>query len=340
MEVSNHLSTLLILADWCRKHVFDDLKPYVCTIEDCKDTATLYTHSIMWAQHEASHSSSASRSSECSFCSAIYQHGGPAYYKHVSAHLREVSLSVLPQPTDDDDGSDTDDSDLLSSAPDSKRIRPDTNVDKEAEPKEDPPIRETEAEGYQSQPPLLPTPSVTSLDPYLTPDGQYGPYSLPETKAAGAEPKPTTNASATSEKESASASASASQEAAGSASNPYEADLDSIIDRLLVVRGSRPGKQVRLLEAEIRYLCAKAREIFNSQPMLVELESPLTVGQVQTFRVLCAISADIVRSSVTFTDSTTTFSEVSRTADFHPRKTMCSWATTWATADSPWRLCA
>lgn len=57
-----------------------------------------------------------------------------------------------------------------------------------------------------------------------------------------------------------------------------EVDLDSIIDRLLEVRGSRPGKQVQLLESEIRYLCTKAREIFISQPILLELEAPIKVG--------------------------------------------------------------
>lgn len=56
-----------------------------------------------------------------------------------------------------------------------------------------------------------------------------------------------------------------------------DVDLDSIIDRLLEVRGSRPGKQVQLLEAEIRYLCQKAREIFISQPILLELEAPIKV---------------------------------------------------------------
>ena len=56
-----------------------------------------------------------------------------------------------------------------------------------------------------------------------------------------------------------------------------DVDLDSIIDRLLEVRGSRPGKQVQLLEAEIRYLCTKAREIFISQPILLELEAPIKV---------------------------------------------------------------
>lgn len=61
-----------------------------------------------------------------------------------------------------------------------------------------------------------------------------------------------------------------------------EVDLDSVIDRLLEVRGSRPGKQVQLLEAEIRYLCTKAREIFISQPILLELEAPIKVGHPTT----------------------------------------------------------
>ncbi len=62
----------------------------------------------------------------------------------------------------------------------------------------------------------------------------------------------------------------------------HEVDLDSIIDRLLEVRGSRPGKQVQLLEAEIRFLCTKAREIFISQPILLELEAPIKVRADQS----------------------------------------------------------
>lgn len=58
-----------------------------------------------------------------------------------------------------------------------------------------------------------------------------------------------------------------------------EVDLDSIIERLLEVRGSRPGKPVQLLEQEIRYLCTKAREIFISQPILLELEAPIKVRE-------------------------------------------------------------
>ncbi|KAJ2469581.1 type 1 serine/threonine-protein phosphatase catalytic subunit glc7 [Coemansia sp. RSA 2337] len=45
-------------------------------------------------------------------------------------------------------------------------------------------------------------------------------------------------------------------------------NVDSIIQRLLEVRGSRPGKEVQLQEAEIHWLCVTAREIFINQPSL------------------------------------------------------------------------
>ena len=54
-------------------------------------------------------------------------------------------------------------------------------------------------------------------------------------------------------------------------------NIDSIIARLLEVRGSRPGKNVQLSETEVRGLCLKSREIFLSQPILLELEAPLKI---------------------------------------------------------------
>ncbi|KAJ1903271.1 type 1 serine/threonine-protein phosphatase catalytic subunit glc7, partial [Coemansia sp. S17] len=53
--------------------------------------------------------------------------------------------------------------------------------------------------------------------------------------------------------------------------------VDSIIQRLLEVRGSRPGKEVQLQEAEIHWLCVTAREIFINQPVLLELEAPIKI---------------------------------------------------------------
>jgi serine/threonine-protein phosphatase PP1 catalytic subunit len=50
------------------------------------------------------------------------------------------------------------------------------------------------------------------------------------------------------------------------------------------VRGNRPGKPVQLQEYEIKYLCTKAREIFITQPILLELEAPIKIcGKSRVF---------------------------------------------------------
>lgn len=53
--------------------------------------------------------------------------------------------------------------------------------------------------------------------------------------------------------------------------------LDGIIQRLLGVKGSKPGKQVQLLEVEIRQLCLVSKDIFLQQPNLLELEAPIKI---------------------------------------------------------------
>ncbi|TWW70343.1 Serine/threonine-protein phosphatase PP1-beta [Takifugu flavidus] len=52
---------------------------------------------------------------------------------------------------------------------------------------------------------------------------------------------------------------------------------DFVSTWLVGVKGSRPGKNVQLTEGEIRGLCLKSREIFLSQPILLELEAPLKI---------------------------------------------------------------
>ena len=44
-----------------------------------------------------------------------------------------------------------------------------------------------------------------------------------------------------------------------------------------LVKNARPGKRVNLAEHEIVYLCQKSRQIFLSQPILLELEAPIKV---------------------------------------------------------------
>ena len=54
-------------------------------------------------------------------------------------------------------------------------------------------------------------------------------------------------------------------------------DIDNIIDRLLEVRSSKPGKPVQLTENEIKEICYRSREVFISQPILLELEAPIKI---------------------------------------------------------------
>ena len=56
-----------------------------------------------------------------------------------------------------------------------------------------------------------------------------------------------------------------------------ELNVDLLITKLLEVRGGKPGKQVFLAESDIKNLVLKVREIFSSQPILLELEAPLKI---------------------------------------------------------------
>jgi len=54
-------------------------------------------------------------------------------------------------------------------------------------------------------------------------------------------------------------------------------NVDGIIEKLLSVRGNKPGKQVDLKEEEIKFLIENSLQIIKEQKMLVELEAPLHV---------------------------------------------------------------
>ncbi|GMI06980.1 hypothetical protein TrRE_jg5985 [Triparma retinervis] len=56
-----------------------------------------------------------------------------------------------------------------------------------------------------------------------------------------------------------------------------ELDLDATIDRLVSVKNSKPGTEVNLPEEDIIWLCRKSREVFCSQPMLLEVQAPIHI---------------------------------------------------------------
>lgn len=59
--------------------------------------------------------------------------------------------------------------------------------------------------------------------------------------------------------------------------NSQGKDIDSIIEKLLSVKGNKPGKTVDLKEDEIKFLIEKSTNIVKEQKMLLELEAPIKV---------------------------------------------------------------
>jgi len=59
--------------------------------------------------------------------------------------------------------------------------------------------------------------------------------------------------------------------------NSIDIDVDHVLDKLLEAKDKKASRQVNLTENEIRGLCVKAREVFLSQPILLELEAPVKV---------------------------------------------------------------
>lgn len=56
-----------------------------------------------------------------------------------------------------------------------------------------------------------------------------------------------------------------------------EAAVDALIARLLDAKNGRTVRQVHMTEPEIRQLCLAAKEVFLSQPNLLELEAPIKI---------------------------------------------------------------
>jgi len=60
--------------------------------------------------------------------------------------------------------------------------------------------------------------------------------------------------------------------------NSGDFDVDSILDRLLSVRKRHPSGQIVTLPLDVvMAICGRAREVFMEQPMLLELEAPLSL---------------------------------------------------------------
>lgn len=58
--------------------------------------------------------------------------------------------------------------------------------------------------------------------------------------------------------------------------NGADIDIDEVLDKLLLVRKRHPmGQIVQFPPDTVNFLCSRGREIFNDQPVLLELEAPM-----------------------------------------------------------------
>ena len=107
-------------------------------------------------------------------------------------------------------------------------------------------------------------------------------------------------------------------------------EMPQFLHFCFTVRGSRPGKNVQLSENEIRGLCLKSREIFLSQPILLELEAPLKIcGKINIYLIQWYETVIWTPSSVHYSTCYHTYYR------WHPRSILWSSKTVWI-----WRLSA
>jgi len=114
-----------------RRHVYVDLRPYVCTVENCGERTTLFNSFRAWTLHEGTHRPGVGERKVCPFCDYTSELSSAAEYSHhVGKHLREISLAALAAhcgfldgsdtSTDDGVASDGDDGDSILAQPEHK----------------------------------------------------------------------------------------------------------------------------------------------------------------------------------------------------------------------------
>ena len=84
-------------SEW-RRHVRDDLQPYVCTISRCPHALAPFPTRQEWAQHLILEYNLASPIKEfmCPLCQEAIGSEQPAIIDHLAPHLEEISLAAVP----------------------------------------------------------------------------------------------------------------------------------------------------------------------------------------------------------------------------------------------------
>ncbi|OTA57935.1 hypothetical protein K449DRAFT_436946 [Hypoxylon sp. EC38] len=118
-----------------KKHLFFDLQPYVCLHNECSFNETAFMTKAQWIEHlSLDHDYSPKwEISECSMCHKEVEAGKFNVIKHLSQHLEEISLMVLPTNAEESSASDDDSdstalSDSREKSPGPVREEPSTKI--------------------------------------------------------------------------------------------------------------------------------------------------------------------------------------------------------------------
>jgi serine/threonine-protein phosphatase PP1 catalytic subunit len=68
-------------------------------------------------------------------------------------------------------------------------------------------------------------------------------------------------------------------------SNNSMTAIDSIIERLLSVRGEKPGRTINLKEDEIKLLIEKTLVLFKDQKTLIEIEASIKICGIELYKM-------------------------------------------------------
>jgi hypothetical protein len=79
-----------------RKHVYRDLRPYVCVSKECETAGCLYGRRRAWIAHERKvHAQESSGPHYCVLCS-LASATRDGQLEHIAQHLEELALFALP----------------------------------------------------------------------------------------------------------------------------------------------------------------------------------------------------------------------------------------------------
>ncbi|KAK8060007.1 hypothetical protein PG996_009937 [Apiospora saccharicola] len=94
-----------------KKHLFLDLKPYMCLEGGCNLDGLPFETKAQWQDHislEHGYPSSSLSTSGCPVCQEAISHNQTTVNVHLARHLEEIALTVLPTNLDSEDGTDLD----------------------------------------------------------------------------------------------------------------------------------------------------------------------------------------------------------------------------------------